>query len=80
MSTSLKPKSPVKNECRNCGGRVSADFARVFGDNDGVVHRCMQCTCQAHLFHGGGADPDKKRRVSQALFDGRREVVREAKR
>lgn len=30
--------------CRNCGTRVSTDFARVFGDNEGRVHECHDCT------------------------------------
>lgn len=30
-------------ECRNCGTRVTADFARVFGDNQGRVFHCHEC-------------------------------------
>lgn len=30
-------------ECDNCGKFVTADFARVFGDNDGNVYGCLDC-------------------------------------
>lgn len=33
----------VQNSCGHCGAHVSHDFARVFGDNDGLVHRCPNC-------------------------------------
>lgn len=29
--------------CHNCGAFVTSDFSRVFGDNDDVVHVCMNC-------------------------------------
>jgi len=29
--------------CRNCGAPVTEDYARVFGDNDDVVHSCAEC-------------------------------------
>lgn len=30
-------------ECDNCGFDVSNGYARVFGDNDGIVHECLNC-------------------------------------
>lgn len=30
-------------DCDGCGAHVSAEYARVFADADGVVHRCPQC-------------------------------------
>lgn len=36
-------------ECRNCGTRVTEDFARVFGDNDGRVFHCHECTGSGKL-------------------------------
>jgi hypothetical protein len=29
--------------CISCGGYVSPDFARVFGDNDRTVRSCLAC-------------------------------------
>ncbi|WP_435195452.1 DUF7563 family protein [Natronomonas sp. EA1] len=29
--------------CIRCNSYVSSGFARVFGDNDGVVHECPSC-------------------------------------
>lgn len=41
-------------ECNSCGSFVSGDYARVFGDNDGVVHDCRHCPTS----RGGDADED----------------------
>jgi hypothetical protein len=30
--------------CDRCGAFVSADFARIFGTNDGTVDGCLDCT------------------------------------
>jgi hypothetical protein len=30
--------------CYNCGGAVSRDFVRVFGDENGVVNGCPDCS------------------------------------
>lgn len=30
--------------CQNCGTRVTLQFARVFGDNDDIVHACTNCS------------------------------------
>lgn len=35
-------------ECRNCGTRVTGDFARVFGDNQDRVFHCHNCTGGRH--------------------------------
>ena len=29
--------------CDRCGGYVSADYVRVFGDNQGRIHSCPDC-------------------------------------
>ena len=29
--------------CQNCESHVSFAFARVYGDNDNVLHRCPNC-------------------------------------
>jgi len=34
------PEAPT---CERCGARVSAEVARVVGDNDGRVPRCRHC-------------------------------------
>lgn len=47
---------PVSN-CRNCGAFVTTDFARVFGNNDGEVFGCPECTSFRALIAGGSATP-----------------------
>ena len=44
--------------CENCGHSVSKHYARVFGDNDGVVHNCLHCQTHRDVAKGGGADSD----------------------
>ena len=34
---------PMKTQCQNCERMVSNQFARVYGDNDGNVYRCIHC-------------------------------------
>jgi len=45
--------------CENCGTHVSASFVRVFGDNDGTLHRCSECTTVSELMDGLGCDPQR---------------------
>lgn len=35
--------------CDNCGRFVTADYARVFGDNEGVVEGCPDCATFSDL-------------------------------
>lgn len=39
-------------ECRRCGGFVTRDFARVFGDNADRVHGCPACLSTRMLTEG----------------------------
>ena len=36
-------------DCATCGGHISAQFARVFGDKDGVVLACPSCSPNAGI-------------------------------
>jgi hypothetical protein len=45
----------VGNRCRRCGSAVSERFASVFGDNDDVIHRCLDCSTMSRLSEGAGA-------------------------
>lgn len=47
--------SPVSNRCRRCGSAVSERFASVFGDNDDIIHRCLDCSTMSRLSEGAGA-------------------------
>lgn len=52
------------SECKGCGSSVSATFARVYGDNNDEVQRCINCVDQDEggrriLRCGGGAIKDK---------------------
>jgi hypothetical protein len=46
------------NTCQACGSHVSADFARVSGDNDDRVWACHSCVDQNAILRGAAADPD----------------------
>lgn len=41
-----------EHTCQHCESSVSANYARVRGDNDNVVHRCPNCTTLSALAHG----------------------------
>lgn len=53
-------ENPVQEEfdgeCRNCGNHVTNDFARVFGDNDNIVHHCPSCVTAREIFEGGASE------------------------
>lgn len=40
--------------CPNCDETVSADFVRVFGDNDGQIDGCVHCRTSAELTDSEG--------------------------
>lgn len=41
--------------CQNCDSFISSDFARVFGNNEGEVYACTECTAFTGLIAGKGA-------------------------
>ena len=50
-------------QCQNCDSRLSNKFAKVYGDEDGTVYRCIHCVDpdkggRSILRHGGGAIKD----------------------
>lgn len=47
-------------ECVTCGGYVSPDFVRVFGDNSRVVRSCLSCH---------GAEPDRVESDNQSTVE-----------
>jgi len=55
----------VTTHCENCGAAASDDYARVFGDNKGRLHRCPDCpdTASTEMGFGTGAglDPDRRK-------------------
>jgi hypothetical protein len=61
-------------ECESCGGAVSPDYARVFGDNSGRIWACPECRSQTDVFEGAGADPDEEGRVEIELGRSRGHV------
>ncbi len=36
-------------ECNHCGAHVSERFARVFGDERGIIHACPSCSANAGI-------------------------------
>ncbi|MFC6826852.1 DUF7563 family protein [Halopelagius fulvigenes] len=45
-------------ECEYCGSHVTRNFRRVYGDVDGVVHRCRECDTLVRLQQGSAAGRD----------------------
>ncbi|WP_425601447.1 DUF7563 family protein [Halorubrum salinum] len=54
----LDRSSHTERECRNCGGHVTKDFARVHGDENSRVHRCPACDCFRRISRGSAAGVD----------------------
>lgn len=52
--------SSADTECRGCGGHVTAQFARVFGDNDHRVFSCPECSTGVELYEGEAATRKKE--------------------
>jgi len=48
--------TPGSTQCRNCGTYVSSRFARVFGDNDDQVYRCIECSTLRALQQGAATE------------------------
>ena len=38
--------------CNTCGGFVTADFARVFGNNADTVYGCAACSTTSEILSG----------------------------
>jgi hypothetical protein len=56
------PDADDQRECQGCGGHVTPNFARVFGDNYDVVHSCPRCaTAASRVRENSGARPDWER-------------------
>lgn len=45
-------------ECQNddCEGTVTEQFARVFGDNNDVIHHCPDCATVTEIKQGTGGN------------------------
>lgn len=52
-------RQPASHEhrCLSCDTYVSADFARVFGNNDDTIYACLNCTTLAALRDGQAVEP-----------------------
>lgn len=55
---SWEPTGDAGRRCQACGAHVSADFARVAGDNEDKAWACPACVSSAELAGGAAADPD----------------------
>ena len=55
---SLKLDSVREHRCQHCGRHVTPTFARVHGDNDDIVHRCLGCDCYRRVCRGSAAGND----------------------
>lgn len=54
MSTDSIGELAPNSVCQRCGGHVTAQYARVFGDNDDIVHGCQECKTGREMYEGGG--------------------------
>lgn len=50
-------RATATTTCQDCGATVSPRFVRVFGDNDGTVHGCLECSTYTDLANGECTDP-----------------------
>lgn len=61
--------------CNSCDEYVTADFARVFGDNEGHVHACPACAHMTDINQGAAADRGnedwRRRAASERRSDAR---------
>lgn len=44
--------------CNECGSFVTADFARVFGDNADQVFGCTSCMTASEIYEGEATRPE----------------------
>lgn len=61
MSTDLSGWNPqaaaeTAPRCRNCGAQRTKQFARVFGDNDDVIHACPDCETYRAMKNAGNPE------------------------
>ncbi|WP_224333091.1 DUF7563 family protein [Haloprofundus halobius] len=54
-----------ERRCLNCGGHVTEQFCRVFGDLDDRVHRCPSCDNGNRISRGSAAGLDVNLRDPQ---------------
>lgn len=45
--------------CQSCGNRVSAEYARVFGNDENELYACPNCSTQRATARGAGVDDDR---------------------
>lgn len=61
-------------ECKNCGEKVTATFARVYGDNDNNVYRCVHCVKAGdsgrQVLHCGGAAFKDEKEIERRIKIG----------
>jgi len=52
--------------CQNCGAPVDTQTARVWGDNNDVLHHCTDCVTATAMKKGAGAVKDYDRRATDS--------------
>ena len=52
----------TQRQCAGCGGHITADYQRVHSDENGVVHRCPDCSTLRERFAGKATLPDREPR------------------
>ena len=50
--TPKEDDSMDKSKCQNCGGTVTLQFRRVFGNNNDVVDGCPECSTYREIKNG----------------------------
>lgn len=52
-----KRRTGNEHRCLGCDTHVSAEFARVFGDNDDTIYACLNCSTLSALRDGQAVEP-----------------------
>ncbi|WP_225917778.1 DUF7563 family protein [Halobaculum rubrum] len=58
MNRNFTRSGGSERECQFCGCHVTARFARVFGDENDVAHRCLSCDSTFRVQNGSAAGLD----------------------
>ncbi|WP_210423528.1 DUF7563 family protein [Halorussus marinus] len=49
---------PDLDQCQFCAASVTERFRKVYGDNQDIAHRCLQCDTSTRLQKGSAAGHD----------------------
>ncbi len=67
MNTNWNPQADdePQHRCETCGTHVHPDMIRVYGDENGDLYACIECSTPRDLRQGAGVDPTYERGPSR---------------